>query len=215
MGQPRRRRQPAARRPQQRSVETRDRLVDAALEVFASHGFEGATTRAIARRAGVALAALPYHFTTKEALWKAAADRIFGLLGEHFEAHRRDLEGADPRSRLRVVLRELVLFAAKHPQLHRFMLQEGTDRGERLVWLVDTHVRPFYRAAVRLIEEGQSHGFLVEGRSEHLFYALIGAASLPYAVASEYQLLTRAKPDSTRRVEDHTQFLLRLFQVDT
>jgi len=189
--------------------------VDAALQVFASHGFEGATTREIARRAGVALAALPYHFTTKEALWKAAADRIFGLLAEHFETHQRDMQGGDPRSRLRVLLREFVLFSAKHPELHRFMLQEGTDRGERLVWLVDTHVRPLYRAAVGLIEEGQTHGFLVEGRGEQLFYTLIGAASLPYAVAPEYQLLTRAKPDSKRRVEDHVQFLLRLFQVDT
>jgi len=215
MGQATKKREPASRRPQQRAVETRERLVDAALEVFARHGFEGATTRDIASRAGVALAALPYHFTTKEALWKAAADRIFGLLSGHLETHRRDMEGADPRSRFRVVLRELVLFSAKHPELHRFMLQEGTDRGERLVWLVDTHVRPLYRAAVGLIEEGQAHGFLVEGRGEQLFYALIGAASLPYAVAPEYKLLTRANPDSSRRVEDHVQFLLRLFQVDT
>jgi AcrR family transcriptional regulator len=49
----------ARRRPQQRSVETRERLVDAALLVFADHGFAGASTREIARRAGVALAALP------------------------------------------------------------------------------------------------------------------------------------------------------------
>jgi AcrR family transcriptional regulator len=188
--------------------------VGAALDVFASHGFEGATTREIASRAGVALAALPYHFTTKEALWKAAADRIFGLLQEHFEMHRRDMEGADPQSRLRVLLREFVVFAAKHPELHRFMLQEGTDGGERLVWLADTHVRPLYRVVVGLVEEGQASGVLVEGRGEQVFYALIGAASLPYAVAPEYQLLTRAKPDSPRRIESHVEFLLRLFQVD-
>lgn len=202
------------RATQQRAIETRERLVDAALEVFARHGFEGATTREIASRAGVALAALPYHFTTKEVLWKAAADRIFGMLQEHFETHRHEMEEADPQSRLRVLLREFVFFAAKHPELHRFMLQEGTDRGERLVWLVDTHVRPLYRTVVGLVEEGRAHGVLVEGRGEQFFYALIGAASLPYAMAPEYQLLTRAKPDSPRRVEDHVEFLLRLFKVD-
>src|SRR5215831_18051772 len=82
-----------ARAPQQRSVETRDRLVDAALQEFATHGFDGATTREIARRAGVALAALPYHFTTKEALWRAAADRIFALLGDTFRARFTGLAG--------------------------------------------------------------------------------------------------------------------------
>ena len=73
------RRRPA-RRPQQRSLDTRERLVEAALHVFAQHGFEGATTREIARRAGVALAALPYHFETKQALWRAAANEVKLLL---------------------------------------------------------------------------------------------------------------------------------------
>jgi len=106
---PTRRARPAERRPQQRSVETRDRLVDAALQEFATHGFEGATTREIARRAGVALAALPYHFTTKEALWRAAADRIFALLSETFRARFTGLEGVDLTTRLRLILPELLL----------------------------------------------------------------------------------------------------------
>jgi len=188
--------------------------VDAAVDVFSSHGFDGATTREIASRAGVALAALPYHFTTKEALWQAAASRIFGLLREHFRSHRAELEADDPRVRLRVLLRELVIYTAKHPELYRFMLQEGTDRGARLVWLIDNHVRPLYRTISDLVDDGREHGLLVEGRTEHLFYAVIGAASLPYAVAPEYQLLTRARPDSPKRIADHVQFLLRLFRVD-
>ena len=207
-------RRPVTRRTQQRAVETRERLVAAALEVFAGHGFEGATTREIARRAGVALAALPYHFTTKEALWKAAADCIFGQLRDHFETHAAGGAGAEPRERLQNLLRALVHFASEHPELHRFMLQEGTDRAQRLVWLVETHVRPLYRTVVRLAKEGQARGFLVEGRPEQVFYALIGAASLPYAMAPEYELLTRAKADTPRRVEDHVRFLLRLFRVE-
>ena len=95
------------------------------------------------------------------------------------------------------------------------MLQEGTDLSERLVWLVDTHVRPLYRSVVTLVEEGRANGVLVEGQGEQFFYALIGAASLPYAVAPEYRLLTRSKPDSPRRIEDHVDFLLRLFKVET
>src|SRR5512134_3790712 len=113
------RRRPA-RRPQQRSLDTRDRLVEAALHVFAEHGFEGATTREIARRAGVALAALPYHFNTKEALWRAAADRLFGLLTDTFARRLAGLEGVDAPTRLRLILRDFVRFTAKHPELHRF-----------------------------------------------------------------------------------------------
>jgi TetR/AcrR family transcriptional regulator len=199
------------RRPQQRSVDTRERLVDAALEVFASHGFEGATTREIARRAGVALAALPYHFTTKEALWKAAADRIFGQLGEAFGPRLAGLEGVDVRTRLRLVLRDFVRFQAAHPQLHRFMIQEGIARTPRLEWLVETHIRPIYAFVSAMIEEANRNGLVPLGRPAHLHYMLIGAASSVYALAAEFELLTGANPSDEALVAEHVAALERMF----
>ena len=159
---------PPERRPQQRSLDTRERLVDAALQVFASHGFEGATTREIARRAGVALAALPYHFTTKEALWKAAADRIFGRLGNSFRKRLEGLEGVELPTRLRLILGDFVRFQAAHPELHRFMIQEGIARTPRLEWLVETHIRPIYGFVRAMVEAAQREGMAPVGRPEHL-----------------------------------------------
>jgi TetR/AcrR family transcriptional regulator len=207
------RRQP--RRAQQRGLETRDRLVAAALPVFAQRGFEGATTREIARRAGVALAALPYHFETKEALWRAAADRIFGLLAERFTALSAGLGDLDGRERAEALLRDFVRFAAEQPELHRFMLQEGTGPSPRLTWLVDTHVRPLYTAVCQMIEAARAQGVAVPGRPEHLYYAMIGAASMPYAMAPEFRLLAGSKPDAEALVAAHTELLLRLFFPET
>lgn len=202
---------PRPRRVQQRSLDTRERLVEAALAVFAQRGFDGATTREIARRAGVALAALPYHFETKEALWRAAADRIFGQLTERFAGVAASLEAMDPRERPKALLRDFVVFAAAHPELHRFMLQEGTGPSARLTWLVDTHVRPLYTAVCQMVEAAGRAGVGVPGRPEHLYYAMIGAASMPYAMAPEFRLLTGTKPDTRDAVEAHTELLLRLF----
>jgi len=211
MGQARSRRAARPRRPQQRSLATRGRLVDAALAVFAARGYDGATTREIAQRAGVALAALPYHYETKEALWRAAADRIFGLLREHTEASARARAEGPPAERLRGLLRDFVRFAATHPELHRFMLQEGTDAGPRLTWLVETHVRPRFELLRGLIARAQRQGLAPRGRPEHLFYALIGAASMPYAVAPEFRRLTGDDPDDEALVEAHVEFLHQLF----
>jgi AcrR family transcriptional regulator len=199
------------RRQQQRSLDTRERLVDAALRVFAARGFDGATTRAIAERAGVALAALPYHFETKEALWRAAADRIFALLHEHFETRAQQHTVGTPAERLRGMLRDFVRFAAAHPELHRFMLQEGTDAGPRLAWLVETHVRPRFELLRGLLATAQRQGLAPKGRPEHLFYALIGAASMPYAVAPEFRRLTGGDPADAALVEAHVEFLFQLF----
>ena len=202
----------AVRRPQQRSLDTRDRLVEAALETFATHGFDGATTREIAQLAGVALAALPYHFTTKEALWRAAADRIFGLLGDTFRRRLAGLEGVDLPTRLRLILRDFVRFQAAHPELHRFMIHEGVRKSPRLEWLVETHIRPIYDFVRAMIEAAQAEGTAPPiGRPEHLHYMLIGAASSVYALAAEFELLSGSPANEEALVADHIAALERMF----
>lgn len=63
-----------------RGADTRARLIDAALDVFGRLGFEGATTRQIAKEAGANLAAIVYHFGGKEALHLAVAEHIVGRI---------------------------------------------------------------------------------------------------------------------------------------
>ena len=59
-----------------RSTDTRHRLVESAIETFAELGYEGATTRLLAERAGVNLPAIQYHFGGKEGLYRAAIEHI-------------------------------------------------------------------------------------------------------------------------------------------
>lgn len=54
-----------------RSAETRRRLLEAAVEVFAEEGFRGATLQQIARRAEANIASTAYHFGNKEGLYAA------------------------------------------------------------------------------------------------------------------------------------------------
>jgi len=59
-----------------RGAETRAQLIDAALEIFGRLGYEGATTRQIAKAADANLAAIVYHFGSKEALHLAVAEHV-------------------------------------------------------------------------------------------------------------------------------------------
>lgn len=69
-----RRAQPDSR--DERADDTRKKLLLAAIDVFGRHGFEGASTRMIASRAGVNLQSIPYYFGGKEGLYVAAAEHI-------------------------------------------------------------------------------------------------------------------------------------------
>jgi AcrR family transcriptional regulator len=56
-------------------AETRSRLLDAAEQLFAEHGFNGVSMRTITGTAGVNLAAAHYHFQGKEGLYRAVFER--------------------------------------------------------------------------------------------------------------------------------------------
>ena len=55
---------------------TRARILEAALDVFAEYGFDGTSTREICKRADVNVAALNYHWGSKESLWLAVCDAV-------------------------------------------------------------------------------------------------------------------------------------------
>ncbi|MEX0637836.1 MAG: TetR/AcrR family transcriptional regulator, partial [Burkholderiales bacterium] len=55
--------------------ETQTRILDVAEELFMQHGFEGASMRMLTAKAGVNLAAVNYHFGSKDALVEAVFRR--------------------------------------------------------------------------------------------------------------------------------------------
>ncbi len=73
--------EPAAE-PRGRGDGTRQQLVDAALGLFAHHGYDGVTTRALTRAAGANVAAINYHFGGKKGLYHAVVTDIVAHVRE-------------------------------------------------------------------------------------------------------------------------------------
>jgi AcrR family transcriptional regulator len=102
----------------QRGEETRRRILDAAIDVFATMGYEAAHTRLLAERAGVKLPTLAYYFGSKEGLFRAVIEHItaeFERTMAPAEAHVRAAleQGVASRAALLDLLCELLdTFAA-------------------------------------------------------------------------------------------------------
>ena len=69
-----------SKRPRRDRADIRELLIAAAIDEFASKGFEGASTRAIAEAAAAHQPQILYHFGSKEQLWRAAVDELFDRL---------------------------------------------------------------------------------------------------------------------------------------
>ncbi|MFQ5417258.1 MAG: TetR family transcriptional regulator, partial [Myxococcota bacterium] len=64
------------------SRDTKERLLDAALRLFAARGFDGTSIRAVAQEAGASVSAANYHFGSKQALVQQALVRRMRPLNE-------------------------------------------------------------------------------------------------------------------------------------
>lgn len=189
------------------SAELRDRLVDAALVEFANHGFEGASTRSIAQRAGAHQPQINYHFSAKEELWKAVLLKLLGELDEM----TRIPPGTSPRDAMEIIIRGIVAMGAKRPELNRIMVHEGTYPGERLDWLVQTQLERRIRPLQPLWEQLVATGEAAPIPAELVYHVLVGAASLLHANAPEARLLLGIEPSDPAVVAAHADALVAMF----
>jgi len=100
--------------------DTRERILEAAAPLFASEGFAGASTRAIAQAAGVNIATLAYHFGDKHGLYAALVDRTYARLAT---VALPEGDQADPEARLRALVRAMYHFARAHKGELRVLLR--------------------------------------------------------------------------------------------
>ncbi|MDD5198514.1 MAG: CerR family C-terminal domain-containing protein [Terrimicrobiaceae bacterium] len=120
----------------------RARLIEAAGEVFAEHGFRAATIREITRRAGVNVAAVNYYFRDKEELYSAT------LLHAHKAActlRPEDAGALPPEDRLHHFVHALLsrFLDPRRPRWHgQLMAREMAEPTPMLRHLIDEVFRP-------------------------------------------------------------------------
>ena len=103
-------------------MDTRERILDSAATLFARQGFHAATLRSITDAAGVNVAAVNYHFGSKEALFDAVSERRLSTL---IMACREKLKSNREAARKGRVTVEGTLRAFIEPILHH--KEPGSD----------------------------------------------------------------------------------------
>jgi AcrR family transcriptional regulator len=195
-------------------TDIREALLESALVEFGAKGFDGASTRAIAARVEAHQPQINYHFESKTALWTAAVDHLFGLLWEAFRGvfPPKPSEIGVPvlAAAFADGIHRFVRFVAEHPELNQIMVHEGTAASDRLTWMTETHVKPFFNGIRPSWQALRDAGVAAPIDNEILYYVLIGAASLPYVNAPEVRLLTGRDPKSPSWIDAHADGLVSI-----
>lgn len=151
----------------ERGDAARTRLIEAAIKVFGLLGFEGASTRAVAKAAGVNLQAISYYFGGKDSLYLAVADhileRITAYLGptrDRVRARLAEARGGGPaieaeeaRALLTAILSAMAaVFVGKESESWaRFMIREQMQPTEVFSRLYGALMAPLLEALRTLV----------------------------------------------------------------
>jgi AcrR family transcriptional regulator len=148
------------RAAQQRSIETRASILDAAIAEFAQRGFEGASIRAIADRLGLQHPLITYHYRSKDILWRAAAEHAFAQIRAEWDISAAEGSDPSPLGRLRHEYTTLFRYTVAFPEFHRFMRQETLTNNPRLKWVAEAVLAPLLERLLPQVTAAQKQGFL-------------------------------------------------------
>ena len=200
-----------ARKQQQRSIITQQKLLDAAIEAFSENGFKGTSTRDIADRAGVHHPLITYHFKNKNQLWRAAADRIFREFNVSLVKAMADIPERNPKARAEAFVRTYVHYAHSQPALHKIILQESSYSSERLDWLVERHLKPLYELVVEPLRRLQDFGVAPKGEPALLYNMIRVSAGGLLALGLEIKGTTGIDLEDDARLDELADLIIRVF----
>ncbi|WP_257462557.1 TetR/AcrR family transcriptional regulator [Archangium lipolyticum] len=159
----------------------RAEILAAAIREFADHGYAGATTAGIARRAGVTQPLVHHHFGSKQGLWHAVLGELFQELRAVMEVAQREVEGADRATRLEHLLRAFVCFSGRRPELSRLIRTESSAGGEAFEDLFESRLSVSLSFLLKELSAAVEDGTIRPVDSRFAYFAIIGASTQAFA----------------------------------
>lgn len=185
---------------QERSKTRRQRLLDAALEVFTSHGYSDAAIDQIARASDTSKGGLYFHFPSKQALFLALLDEASTALLADVETAMAAETG--PLARGDAALREVLHAFGGHRLLARLLLIDAIGAGKEFAAKLDELHAAFAALIARCLDDAVAQGLIPPQDTRLAAQAWYGAVN--------HVVLRWLMTGEPRRLEDAYPALRRL-----
>ncbi|HTV68723.1 MAG TPA: TetR family transcriptional regulator C-terminal domain-containing protein [Rhizobiaceae bacterium] len=198
----------APRRRTRIQIEKRELILEAALEVFSTHGYRGATVDQIAEAAGMSKPNLLYYFKGKEDIHTTLISRLL----ETWLAPLKELDDiGDPLTELRSYIRRKLEMARDYPRESRLFANEMLQGAPRITPMLEGELKTLVDEKAEVIKGWMRAGKVARTDPWHLIFA-IWATTQHYA---DFDVQVRAVLGPDRggdgRFEDAARMLEQLF----
>lgn len=180
---------------QERSRTRRQRLLDAALTVFAEHGYGDTAVDQVARASETSKGGLYFHFPSKQALFLALLDESSQALLKRVQTGMA-LE-TDPLARGEAALREVLLAFGEHRLLARLLLVEAVGAGKEFNARLNQMHAEFAGLIATCLDDAIANGQIAPCDTAivaHAWYGAVNQTVLRWLLTGEPDRLEDAFP---------------------
>lgn len=202
---------PRAAKTQRRTriqEEKEELILEAALDVFSTHGFRGATIDEIAETAGMSKPNLLYYFRTKEAMHRALIERVLDTWLDPLREF--DAEG-NPETEIRSYIRRKLEMARDFPRESRLFANEVLRGAPLIEDELKGPLKQLVDEKAEVIRAWAKSGKIAKCDPYHLIFS-IWSTTQHYA---DFDVQVRAvlgqEKDGDGRFEDAARYLEQLF----
>jgi AcrR family transcriptional regulator len=157
-------------------VNKREHILTVAEALFAEHGYEGTSVRALAKRAGVNVAMISYYFGSKEKLFEALVEYRASYLRNKLKDVKKDF--ADPVRRIGAALDLVVDRIFSNPGFHKLIhremsLEQRSEMSHNIVNVLMLNIGEIRK----IIHEGIKQGVFRKADTDMLLLTVFSATS--------------------------------------
>lgn len=186
-------------------LDTRSRILLAAVDVFGARGYEATSIREITDRVGVSPGLVKYHFTNKRILLQEAVLYYYGRASQAMTLSEEEFADLSPRDQARLEIRRSITFYAQNPSHLRIAMSEIIDDGDRLQWIAENFMKTATARALARTKEHIANGVYPDIGPLHMYYAFVGMTRWMFMVAPEVRRNFGIDPTMTEIVEKHIE----------
>lgn len=157
--------------------DSRDRILKAAIKVFAQHGYDGGRIERISSLAKTYDRMIYYYFGSKEKLFVEVLETIYLRLNEAEQKVEAELDAADPARALSQLIDFIWHYYLEHPEFVAILTSENINQGKHARKSV--RLREISSYALSVLD-----GILSRGKAAGLFRPDAGARDVYMVIAS-------------------------------
>lgn len=161
---------------------TKKAIFEAAIKIFSSNGYNGATMDEVASIAGVAKGTLYYHFKSKEEIFKFIISEGMNIIRE--EINEATSKEEDPFEKLKALCRVQLTLVYRHKDLFKVIMSQIWGQEDRQLELRAV-IERYVKSIAELFKEAIDKKVIENSNPHFLAYTFFGSLTS----AAVYQLI--------------------------